>query len=237
MADGKKRPKKRGEASTQGESAPGSPQSQNSENSENSKTTQTTQTTQATQANQANQANQATQATQNRRQQVRSAQIRHRERKANHQKQLELDAAKFRDMVAQVAAETAAMRRENEAMRAALINGGIRLSAPPIAHPGVRSVAHSVAHSVASTDPSVLDPETQTNHTSPATTPELFSNIDINDLTVTLCVDDQLGGPAFQISSNSPGTSFQSAPSPLPSDAEWPLSRAQEDAAINFILA
>ncbi|KAL6869970.1 hypothetical protein ACO1O0_001305 [Amphichorda felina] len=169
-----------------------------------------------------------------RRAQVRRAQIRHRERKTNYQRQLEFDAAKYRDLVARTEAETTALRHENEALRAALINSGIDISQLTPRH-GPSTAAQSDTGT--SLSPS-LEPDIQTGQDTPATTPELFGGIDINDLTVTLAVDDTLGGPAFHINSSSSGASFYTPVSPGHTDDGWcVLSRAQEDAAINFILA
>lgn len=175
---------------------------------------------------------------QTRRAQVRSAQIRHRQRKANYQKQLELDAGKYRDLVSQAGAEAKALREENEAIRAALSKAGIDVSwLVPKESPSTEEQAQAGLQSMQIdpyTSPSV-GAESQTPPS--ATTPELFSNIDVNDLTITLTMDDTMGSPSFNISSSSSGASLYSGTSPPQSDDGWSLSPAQEQAAINFILA
>jgi hypothetical protein len=72
-----------------------------------------------------------------------------------------------------------------------------------------------------------------------ATPPDIFSDIDINDIKVTLRVDEIMGTPSLHISSSSSGNSLHSrdfSPSPSNDDGWW-LSQAQEEAAINFILS
>jgi hypothetical protein len=77
-----------------------------------------------------------------------------------------------------------------------------------------------------------------------ATTTELFSDIDVSEMTVTLSMDEVLGAPCYQISSSSSSGSVRSAPSPAASEGLAPyhqrqqtLTPAQEEAAINFILS
>lgn len=171
-----------------------------------------------------------------RRAQIRSAQIRHRQRKAHYQKELECDVNKYRTLINHAEAETSLLRRENDAIRAALLAAGVALPEP-------RQQLTAEEQASFGLQSMQIDP-----YTSPSTglesrsaqsgTPELFSNIDINDLTVTLQVDEIMGTPAFNISSNSSSASYYSVPSPSQSgDGEVVLSRVQEQAAINFILA
>ncbi|KAK0657307.1 hypothetical protein B0T16DRAFT_452784 [Cercophora newfieldiana] len=68
-----------------------------------------------------------------RRAQVRKAQIQHRQRKANYVKQLELDVARIRDLIATAQNEAQFLKRENDTMkmelqRAPLFTGSIRPS-------------------------------------------------------------------------------------------------------------
>ncbi|RDA92632.1 hypothetical protein CP533_1441 [Ophiocordyceps camponoti-saundersi (nom. inval.)] len=55
-----------------------------------------------------------------RRQQVKSAQVRHRQRKAEYTKQLELDAVRLRQLVAAVEDEVSGLKKRNEEMRRCL---------------------------------------------------------------------------------------------------------------------
>ncbi|KAH7034937.1 uncharacterized protein B0I36DRAFT_85835 [Microdochium trichocladiopsis] len=57
-----------------------------------------------------------------RRAQVRRAQIQHRQRKADYTKQLEMETAKYRDLVGQTQRETYALEAENTAMRKMLLD-------------------------------------------------------------------------------------------------------------------
>ncbi|KAB5536570.1 RNA polymerase I-specific transcription initiation factor RRN3-domain-containing protein [Coniochaeta sp. 2T2.1] len=58
-----------------------------------------------------------------RRAQVRRAQIEHRQRKANYVKQLEIDVARIRDMIAATQMESRLLQTENNAMRSQLVEG------------------------------------------------------------------------------------------------------------------
>ena len=64
--------------------------------------------------------------------------------------------------------------------------------------------------------------------------PELFSGIDVDDLTVTLSMDEKMGTPCFQISSQSASGSSAGGSSAV---GPVQLTPAQEQRAINFILA
>ncbi|PFH62107.1 hypothetical protein XA68_15068 [Ophiocordyceps unilateralis] len=57
---------------------------------------------------------------QRRRQQVKRAQVRHRQRKADYTKQLELDAVRLRQLVAETEDQTKVLRRQNDEMRRCL---------------------------------------------------------------------------------------------------------------------
>lgn len=69
------------------------------------------------------------------------------------------------------------------------------------------------------------------------TTPELFGNVDVDELTATLGMDGVMGTPAFAVSSSSSGGSLLGGSSPAGSDPGTWLSRTQEYIAINFILS
>ncbi|KAI8635353.1 hypothetical protein F5Y19DRAFT_8902 [Xylariaceae sp. FL1651] len=71
------------------------------------------------------QAGSSTQAkAQARRQQVRKAQMQHRQRKANYTQQLEMDIAKLRDEIAKVEQDNEILKGKNDAIRSQLARGG-----------------------------------------------------------------------------------------------------------------
>lgn len=174
---------------------------------------------------------------QSRRAQVRSAQIRHRQRKVHYQKQLELDIVEYRNLISKTETETAALIAENEAIRVRLRESGIGAPAPPTDEYG--NGEQQQQHQFSQWGSLSASPSTKPDQPAEDTTPELFGNIDINELTITLSMDKVMGTPSFNVSSGSPSASQESGPSPaVSSDYQGTgLSRAQEDAAINFILS
>ncbi|KAM4054923.1 BZIP-type transcription factor [Hirsutella rhossiliensis] len=150
-----------------------------------------------------------------RRMQVRRAQIHHRQRKANHLKQLELDVCQLRDLIALAEHDTHALKRQNNDMRAILRTA----TAGEAAHCGGPPLP-----------PHPAGPLSRQRAPS-----ELFGDVDVDDLTVTLSVNDVMGTPCFKISPRSASASAGSSPSD--SGCEVPLTPEQEQRAINFILA
>jgi hypothetical protein len=156
-----------------------------------------------------------------RRAQVRKAQIQHRQRKANYVKQLEIDVASIRDMIAEVEQERRTLRAENNAMRAKLAStkpGVVEkpLPALPVTSPGVPASA----------------------------TESLFNDIDINEITMSMMMDSDVGTPVYQITSSptSSTPSFHASPTSqlvsMEGTNEVPaLSPEQTQQAINFILS
>lgn len=149
-----------------------------------------------------------------RRSQVRRAQIQHRQRKANYIKQLELDVVRMRENVTEIERETSALRRTNEAMRARLKQ-----------HQQLRMQTELQPEAPEQGDAMELEPNP---------TEELFGDIDVNELTVTLEVDEVVGTPCFRISTS---PSRHSTTSPVVSEPDVQLSKEQEDMIINFILS
>lgn len=219
-------------------------------------------TTTTTTANDESQAAKTRQQNQARRAQVRSAQIRHRQRKANHQRQLELDMTEYQSLIAQIEGETTALRRQNAEMRARLGAAGIMLddSGNEVAvltdddddddqsMPSAPGSPPAVPAYLGTGD--VYDQDVDQP-------PELFSSIDVDRLTVTLAMDDTMGSPALQISGsastsaassteaasllspdahNAGTSSAATSPPTEPAPAKY-LSPVQEEAAVNFILA
>lgn len=149
---------------------------------------------------------------------MRRAQIEHRQRKANYTKQLELDISELRDLVALAEKQTAALFKDNYLMREALELAG---------------VPRSSSNTNNTTTTTTTSPQQQQEP------PELFADVDINDLTVTLSVDSALGTPCFQIrSNNSSGASVSTAAETEAVHASSParLSAEHECRAVNFIL-
>ncbi|PHH58995.1 hypothetical protein CDD81_3967 [Ophiocordyceps australis] len=106
-----------------------------------------------------------------RRQQVRRAQLEHRQRKAGYVRQLELDVAQLRDSIAHVEQESGVLRRENDVIRGVLQRAGVE-----------------------------LDPESQRPRgDAAAAAGELFGGIDVDKVMVTLSMDAVMGRPCFHI--------------------------------------
>ncbi|POR36160.1 Uncharacterized protein TPAR_03634, partial [Tolypocladium paradoxum] len=190
-----------------------------------------------------------------RRQQVRRAQIQHRQRKANYLKQLELDVAQLRDLISLTEHEGRALKKENEDIRTTLRRAGVGSPAsaqPPQPPPpsqsqtlaGIPEVDVGVLQQAEAPGPMQVDTlaPLQADSTAPPAPPEeLFGDIDIDididDWTVTLSMDETMGTPCFHISSGSSGASVASITSPARSVGDVQLTPAQEQRAINFILA
>lgn len=152
---------------------------------------------------------------------MRSAQIRHRQRKVNYQKELELELGHYRELIFRDEAEATGLKKDNEAMKARLSEVGVYLRGA--------SRESSVPMQLITPDGEDVDIS--------GTTPELFGNVDLDELTATLGMDHVMGTPTFGVSSSSSGGSFYAGSSPAGSEPTIWLSKAQEDAAINFILS
>lgn len=193
-----------------------------------------------------------------RRQQVRRAQVQHRQRKANYLKQLELDVSQLRDLISLTEHEGRVLRKENENIRTTLRGAGVgspaRAQPPqpsqtqtPAGIPGVNFGELQLAEAPGPMQVDALAP-LQTDAAAPlpaaplpapprADSSELFGDIDIDDWTVTLSMDEAMGTPCFHLSSSSSGASAASIASPARSVGDVQLTPAQEQRALNFILA
>ncbi|EON97927.1 putative alanine racemase protein [Phaeoacremonium minimum UCRPA7] len=109
-----------------------------------------------------------------RRAQVRKAQIQHRQRKANYVKQLEVDIAGIRDMIAKAERDRETLMNENAAIRTHLENVLTRAENPM---------------SGGDLPPTYI----------PTTVPE-FHDFDLNDLTLDFGIDDIMDSPVFRLS-------------------------------------
>ena len=182
----------------------------------------------------------AQEKTQARRAQVRKAQIQHRQRKANYVKELELDVTRFRDMISKTENETAQLRNQNESMKLRLKAAGLE---SPAWKKKKQQQQQTPSEDSLAGQGQGQPPEDRPDQQMTAAPAEMFGSIDIDDLTVTLSVDEKLGTPCFTISSSSSGQSVKSPastpvshgqPQPQP---QPPLTHPQEQVVINFILS
>ncbi|KAK7431099.1 hypothetical protein QQZ08_002380 [Neonectria magnoliae] len=193
-----------------------------------------------------------------RRAQVRRAQVQHRQRKAEYVKQLELDVSHFRELIALTEGEAAELGKDNDAMRAQLQLLGITTSVAARQHekqPQPQTTPMDMEGIEAQID-RLLDPNQdilglpavgqidslpQQSQQPPQTT-DMFGDINIDDIVVTLKKDDELRTPVFSVrsSSSNPSVSNPSpgnTTSPPTSEGDMQLSVEQEQMAINFILS
>lgn len=197
-----------------------------------------------------------------RRAQVRRAQLKHRQRKANHVKELELDASELREKIAQTEAESNFLNQENELIKAKLRELGIpfvltQADTPrPMENPAASDQSlphiyptHSESSSKKSPQMNFSPASTHTqmhqhqfspempSYVAAGNTPELFGDIDINDLSVSLGVDENLGSPRFHVSPREESPGSRPAPSGALYNGMLPMTLRQEHMAINFILS
>jgi hypothetical protein len=183
-----------------------------------------------------------------RRAQVRKAQIQHRQRKAEYTSKLEEDVTKYRELIAHAKHKSKLLSKENRVFREKLA----QLNANPAASRATAWMEQQAQQPPLTEQPPVFlqtDPDTlrtqfeaQTLHDgmndASEPLPELFGDIDIDDLTITLSMDDIMGTPCFNISSASPGASSLSTASSAGAEpGSQHLSYAQEQMAVNFILS
>ncbi|OLN88576.1 hypothetical protein CCHL11_01678 [Colletotrichum chlorophyti] len=176
-----------------------------------------------------------------RRQQVRKAQIQHRTRKTNYTKQLELDISRLRDMIAAAEKEVQVFRHQNEGMKGALRARGMWVPGEEAGNEAavlqqqvvVQSVPSQLSPQPPSThEPQVVDYNDYDYDYDPYPPAELFADINMGEVTVTMRKDDALGTPCFQITPTSPAVVYSR--NPFSPDQ---LSPEQEVIAINLILA
>jgi len=155
-----------------------------------------------------------------RRAQVRKAQIQHRQRKADYIKQLEVDVARIRDLIADAQREAQNLKRENDTMKSQLrqpVAGPRKIRPPPSAE---------------------KDPLFTTDDIDSS-----YSLLGLEDITMTLEFDDVMNAPSFRISSSPSDSHYESSNQSLylpdaPSPARIPNTTPdQTQEAINFILA
>ncbi|OTA07925.1 hypothetical protein A9Z42_0088250 [Trichoderma parareesei] len=191
-----------------------------------------------------------------RRAQVRKAQIQHRQRKANYVKQLELDVSQLRDLITQAQQETLQMRKENDTIRD-LIRKTEPAAQPSFTQadstyfsttdsPGTRLGGMSELDAqewlAAGGQLSDLDLNLNQQPLMPSTSneQEMFGHINLDDITISLGINDLLGTPCFTIDNPSVGSSVQGYVSPASFEnppQTPPLTPQQEQIVMNWILA
>jgi hypothetical protein len=163
-----------------------------------------------------------------RRAQVRKAQTQHRQRKANYVKQLEMDIAHLREMIAVAQHDTHGLLAENQAMRAQIQQTTKRTDWQLALDQGV---------SLLDTTP---DPPQLSSEASAGLQQE------VEGLTLTLGFDEVMNAPCYYISSPPSSTAGSRQQNVLgPDEASPPtdnrylpeLTPSQTQQAINFILA
>lgn len=165
---------------------------------------------------------QAAESANRRRAQVRKAQAEHRQRKANYVKQLEMDVARIREMIATTQRETHVLLAENIAMRGQLQHAVTQMSSP-LSMDQRLSLLNRIPQ------PPQLGRETKFD-----------LQQELEPVTVTLGYDEIMNAPSFYISS--PPTTNQAYPSPPQQSSPDPddlpdMTPDQTQQAINFILA
>lgn len=190
-----------------------------------------------------------------RRAQVRKAQIQHRQRKANYVKQLELDVSQLRDLITQTQQETSQMLKENDTIRDLIRRTEQPAAQPSFTHadstyfsttdsPGTRlggvSEIDAQEWLAAGGQLSELDLNQQPLMPSTSNEQEMFGHINLDDITVSLGMNDLLGTPCFTIENPSVGSSAQGYASPPAFEnppLTPPLTPQQEQLVMNWILA
>ncbi|KAL8304067.1 hypothetical protein RB597_004615 [Gaeumannomyces tritici] len=170
-----------------------------------------------------------------RRAQVRRAQVQHRKRKADYTKQLETEVADRRNMIADLDAERALLRAENEAARALLMAAAASIL-PPQQQQEVGMVSPSCGGGGGGSSSQPV------SH---------FADMGVDDLVVSLAMDEAMGAQAWRVSqapSSSPlaaacgqGVGNGGVDDEDEEGEDVPgcgrLGAAQTQQAINFILA
>ncbi|CVK93097.1 hypothetical protein LB506_002427 [Fusarium annulatum] len=183
----------------------------------------------------------ATEKAKLRRTQVRRAQIQHRQRKAEYQKQLELDITHFRELIALTEFESEQLKKDNDSIKELLTNKGITI---PRCKSGTCSIRPRLTKEVVAGDNDawvddtmgvklrVEDPTFQQEYDQDGG--EIFADINVDDIIVTLKKDESMETPAFSIRSNESSSNATSSPPPLP---DLNLTPDEEQKAVNFILS
>ncbi|KAF4498082.1 alanine racemase [Fusarium agapanthi] len=182
----------------------------------------------------------ATEKAKLRRTQVRRAQIQHRQRKAEYQKQLELDITHFRELIALTEFESEQLKKDNDSIKELLTNKGATI---PRCKSGTCSIRPRLTKEVVAGDNDAwvddtlgvkLRAEDPTFQEYDQDGREIFADINVDDIIVTLKKDESMETPAFSIRSNESSSNATSSPPPLP---DLNLTPDEEQKAVNFILS
>ncbi|KAM0434621.1 hypothetical protein ACHAPT_003719 [Fusarium lateritium] len=167
-----------------------------------------------------------------RRAQVRRAQIQHRQRKAEYQKELELDITHYRELISLTEFEAGDLRRQNDEIRALLASKGIaipdcgdsecQLQRPVVTEPGDAWVDEILGMS--GNDSGTLDQGKE----------DMFADVNVDDIIVTLKKDEGMDTPVFSIRSNSASSNTTNSPA---AEEDASLSQEEEQMVVNFILS
>ncbi|KAF5020630.1 hypothetical protein F66182_7337 [Fusarium sp. NRRL 66182] len=177
----------------------------------------------------------ATEKAKLRRTQVRRAQIQHRQRKAEYQKQLELDITHFRELIALTQFESDQLVKDNEAIKALLTNRGIAMPRcktmcsirPRITKEVVRGGDDAWVDDALGLDTKPEDLEMGFGEEG-----DRFADVNLDDIIVTLQKDESMDTPAFSIR---PNELTNNTTNPPPVDLH--LTPEEEQKAVNFILS
>ncbi|KAJ4268212.1 hypothetical protein NW762_002274 [Fusarium torreyae] len=172
-----------------------------------------------------------------RRTQVRRAQIQHRQRKAEYQKQLELDITHFRELIALTEFESGELKKDNDSIKALLAGKGIAIpkcKSNCTLRPRITEIVGSGDDSwidetlgvkLGTEDPSIQQDEGDA---------DMFADVNVDDIIVTLKKDETMDTPTFSIRSNESSSNTTSSPPPPP---DLNLAPYEEQKAVNFILS
>lgn len=167
-----------------------------------------------------------------RRAQVRRAQIQHRQRKAEYQKELELDITHYRELISLTEFEAGELRRQNDEIRALLASKGIAVpdcgnSQCQLQRPVIAGQGDAWVDEILGTGGYDSEALTQSEG-------DMFADVNVDDIIVTLKKDDCMDTPVFSIRSNSASSNVTNSPA---AEGDSGLSQEEEQMVINFILS
>ncbi|KAI8676850.1 hypothetical protein LRP88_10133 [Fusarium phalaenopsidis] len=167
-----------------------------------------------------------------RRAQVRRAQIQHRQRKAEYQKELELDITHYRELISLTEFEAGELRRQNDEIRALLASKGIAIpdcgnSQCQLQRPVMAGQGDAWVDEILGTGGYDSGALTQSEG-------DMFADVNVDDIIVTLKKDDGMDTPFFSIRSNSASSNATNSPA---AEGDSGLSQEEEQMVINFILS
>ncbi|KAH7272380.1 hypothetical protein FSOLCH5_007289 [Fusarium solani] len=164
-----------------------------------------------------------------RRAQVRRAQIQHRQRKAEYQKELELDITHYRELISLTEFEAGELRRQNDEIRALLASKGIAIpdSQCQLQRPTIAGQGDAWVDEILGTGGYDSGALTQSEG-------DMFADVNVDDIIVTLKKDDGMDTPFFSIRSNSASSNATNSPA---AEGDSGLSQEEEQMVINFILS